>query len=75
MQDNINFLFHRKNCYTINYLLFFCLHIFHIIIYFTDRANEYIAFGLSGSDSGSAMLGADVVVAYFGDGEEAIGRM
>ena len=36
----------------------------------TDRETEYMAFGLSGSDTQFAMVGADVVVADFLSGGE-----
>ena len=36
----------------------------------TDRETEYMAFGLSGSDTQFAMVGADIVVADFLSGGE-----
>ena len=40
------------------------------VFVYTDRETEYMAFGLSGSDTQSAMVGADVVVADFLSGGE-----
>lgn len=36
-----------------------------ILVFVADRAHDYMSFGLSGSDTGFSMLGADVVVADY----------
>ena len=43
---------------------------FSVLFLSTDRETEYMAFGLSGSDTQFAMVGADVVVADFLSGGE-----
>ena len=41
---------------------------YHYFACITDRNTDYMAFGLSGSDSGILMVGSDVVVTDFKDG-------
>lgn len=41
-----------------------------MLLLYPDRSVDYMAFGLSGSESTYSMIGADVVVADWMDGQQ-----